>query len=343
MSLEKVLITGGAGVVGSTITDQLVRAGAGEIVVFDNFGRGRPENLEWAIANGSVSLVSGDISDTEALRDAMEGCDVVFHQAAIRITQCAEEPRLAFDVMVAGTFNVAEAAVAAKVGKVVLASSAAVYGMAETFPTPELHHPWANRTLYGAAKAFDEMLFRTYNEMYDLDYVTLRYFNVYGPRMAIRGAHTEVLVRWMERIANGQAPLILGDGSQTVDFVYVDDVARANVLAATSAVTDDVFNVGSGEETSLRQLADTLLRVMGSDLQPEFGPERGVNPVPRRVADLTRSRAVLGFEPEVKLEDGLRRLVSWWRSERAKQDSEVPDQAVPDEAVPDEPVKVTAA
>jgi UDP-glucose 4-epimerase len=169
--------------------------------------------------------------------------------------------------------------------------------------------------------------------MFDLDYVTLRYFNVYGPRMAITGAHTEVLVRWMERIANGQAPLILGDGSQTVDFVYVDDVARANVLAATSSVTDDVFNVGSGEETSLRQLAELLLRVMDSDLEPEFGPERGVNPVPRRVADLTRSRAVLGFEPEVKLEDGLRRLVAWWRSERSKHDTALADNAV----------KVTAA
>jgi UDP-glucose 4-epimerase len=204
--------------------------------------------------------------------------------------------------------------------------------------------------LYGAAKAFDEMLFRTYNEMYDLDYIALRYFNVYGPRMAITGAHTEVLVRWMERIANGQPPLILGDGSQTVDFVYVDDVARANVLAATSSVNDDVFNVGSGEETSLRQLAELLLRVMDSDLQPEFGPERGVNPVPRRVADLTRSRAVLGFEPEVKLEDGLRRLVSWWQSERAAAAdaaapvaAAVPNEEVPPAAVPNEEVKVTAA
>jgi UDP-glucose 4-epimerase len=316
MTFGRILITGGAGVVGSTIADHAVRAGAEEIVVFDNLDRGRPENLAWAIDHGNVTLVPGNITDTGALQAAMDGVDQVFHQAAIRITQCAEEPRLAFDVMVAGTFNVAEAAVAAGVRKVVLASSAAVYGMAERFPTPELHHPWANRTLYGAAKAFDEMLFRTFNEMYGLDYVALRYFNVYGPRMAIRGAHTEVLVRWMERIAAGQAPLILGDGSQTMDFVYVDDVARANVLAATSDVTDDVFNVGSGEETSLLGLATTLLRVMESDLTPEHGPERSVNPVPRRVADISRTRDRLGYEPEIALEEGLRRLVAWWRAER---------------------------
>jgi UDP-glucose 4-epimerase len=316
MSLGKVLITGGAGVVGSTITDQLVKAGAGEIVVFDNLGRGRPENLAWAIANGSVSLVSGDISDTAALRDAMEGCDVVFHQAAIRITQCAEEPRLAFDVMVAGTFNVAEAAVAANVGKVVLASSAAVYGMAEEFPTPELHHPWANRTLYGAAKAFDEMLFRTYNEMYDLDYVALRYFNVYGPRMDAHTAYTEVLIRWMQRIDDGLPPIIHGAGDQTMDFVYVTDIARANVLAATATASDEVFNIATGVETSLVELARALLQAMGSDLEIEFGPDRDVPAVERRLASTDRAARELGFTAQVDLAEGLAGLVAWWRARR---------------------------
>lgn len=313
--LGRVLITGGAGTVGSTIADHAIRAGADEVVVFDTLDRGRPENLEWAMANGSVSLVAGDINDVGALRDAMEGIDVVFHQAALRITRCAEEPRLAYDVMATGTFNVAEAAVDAQVRKVVFASSASVYGMAETFPTLETHPTYANRTMYGAVKAFDEALFRSFHEMYGLDYVALRYFNVYGPRIAIRGPHTEVLVRWMERIAAGEPPLILGDGSQTMDFVDVDDVAAANLLAATSSVTDDVFNVGTGVETSLRSLAATLLRVMGSDLEPVFGPERAVNPVPRRLADVSHARDGLGFVARVGLEAGLGRLVDWWRNE----------------------------
>jgi UDP-glucose 4-epimerase len=311
------LITGGAGTVGSTIADHALRAGADEVVVFDTLDRGRPEHLAWATAHGSVRLVPGDIGDAPALRAAMEGVDVVFHQAALRITQCAEEPRLAYDVMATGTFNVAEAAVDAQVRKVVLASSASVYGMAEIFPTPESHPTYANRTVYGALKAFDEALFRTFHEMYGLDYVALRYFNVYGPRMAIRGPHTEVLVRWMERIARGDPPLILGDGSQTMDFVHVDDVAAANLLAAMIPVTDDVFNVGTGVETSLRDLAAVLLRVMGSDLAPVFGPERVVNPVPRRLADVTRARDELGFEARIGLEEGLGRLVDWWRDETA--------------------------
>jgi UDP-glucose 4-epimerase len=253
----------------------------------------------------------------------MAGVDVVFHQAAIRITQCADEPRLALEVMVDATFNVLEAAVAAGVGRLVAASSAAVYGMAEQFPTPEGHHLSANRTLYGACKSFNEQLLRSFKEMYDLDYVALRYFNVYGPRMAIRG-HTEVMIKWMERIAAGIPPLILGDGTTTVDFVYVDDVARANVLAATSDVTDEVFNVASGTETSLTDLAHALARAMGSDLLPEYGPERAVNPVPRRVGDPEAAARRLGFRAQIGLDEGLRRLVEWWRAEKALEAEAVP-------------------
>jgi UDP-glucose 4-epimerase len=244
------------------------------------------------------------------------GIDVVFHQAAIRITQCAEEPRLALEVLADGTFNVLEAAVNAKVSKVVAASSASVYGLAETFPTREDHHPYANRTLYGAAKTFNEGLLRSFNDMYGLDYVALRYFNVYGPRMDIYGVYTEVLVRWMERIVAGQPPLILGDGLQTMDFVYSEDIARANLLAAESSASDVVLNVASGTESSLRDLADTLLRAMASDLTPEYGPPRSVNNVSRRLADTTAARELLGFRAEVDLEEGLRRLVEWWQAER---------------------------
>src|SRR5258705_8495042 len=221
LQAKRVLITGGSGLIGSHIADQLVRENNPEIIILDNFVRGRRDNLAWAMANGRVQIVTGDIRDTKLLREAMQGIDLVFHQAAIRITQCAEEPRLALEVLADGTFNVLEAAVAAKVKKLVAASSASVYGLAEEFPTTEKHHLYGNRTLYGAAKVFNEQLLRSFHEMYGLDYVALRYFNVYGPRMDICGAYTEVLIRWMECIAIGQPPLIFGDGNQTMDFVYI--------------------------------------------------------------------------------------------------------------------------
>jgi len=316
MRINRVLITGGAGLIGSHIADLMVREGNPEIVVLDNFVRGRRDNLAWAMANGRVRIIEGDIRDTSALREAMQGVDLVFHQAAIRITQCAEEPRLAVEVLADGTFNVLEAAVAAKVGKVVAASSASVYGLADEFPTTENQHPYNNRTLYGAAKVFNEGLLRSFNDMYDLNYVALRYFNVYGPRMDIYGAYTEVLIRWMERISVGKAPLILGDGNQTMDFVYAEDIARANVLAAKSPASDEVFNVASGVETSLNDLAASLLKVMGSNLKPEYGPARKVNAVPRRLADTSKARNMIGFEAKITLDEGLRKLVEWWQQNR---------------------------
>jgi nucleoside-diphosphate-sugar epimerase len=315
--MNRILITGGAGLVGSHIADLLVRENNPEIIVFDNFVRGRRENLAWATANGNVEIVQGDIRDTKLLHEVMQGIDLVFHQAAIRITQCAEEPRLAVEVLANGTFNVLEAAVAAKAKKVVAASSASVYGLAEEFPTTEKHHPYNNHTLYGAAKVFNEGLLRSFHEMYGLDYVALRYFNVYGPRMDIYGAYTEVLIRWMERIAAGQPPLILGDGTQTMDFVYIGDIARANILAAKANATDEVLNVASGVETSLNDLAASLLRVMGSTLQPEYGPARKVNAVPRRLAETGNAKQRIGFEAQVGLDEGLRRLVAWWQVSKA--------------------------
>lgn len=317
---KRILVTGGAGLIGSHIVDLLVKQHDSrswlEIIVLDNFVRGRHENLASALAHGPVTIVEGDIQDRKLLAEVMRGVDVVFHQAAIRITQCAEEPRLALNVMVDGTFNVLEEAAQAGVKKVIAASSASVYGLAEEFSTTEAHHCYNNRTLYGAAKTFNEGLLRSFHEMYGLDYVALRYFNVFGPRMDVYGAYTEVLIRWMERIDAGQPPLILGDGTQTMDFVYVEDVARANILAAEAEVTDEVFNIASGVETSLNDLAITLLRVMESDLQIEYGPERKVNAVSRRLGDTSKASRLLGFETSVSLEDGLRRLVAWWREAR---------------------------
>lgn len=313
LSGARVLVTGGAGTIGSTIVDQLLEAGVAQVSVLDNLVRGRVANLADAFETGRVELVQGDIRDREIVGKVTRGMDIVFHQAAIRITQCAEEPRLALEVLVDGTFNVIEAAVANKVGKVVAASSASVYGLAEAFPTAERHHHHNNDTFYGAAKSFNEGMLRSFRAMNGLDYVALRYFNVYGPRMDVHGLYTEVLVRWMERIADGKPPLIFGDGLQTMDFVFTSDIARANLLAATSTVTDGVYNVASGTETSLLGLAEALLEAMDSDLPVEHGPDRAVNGVARRLADVSAAGQDLGFEATVSLTDGLRELVRWWR------------------------------
>ncbi|MEY9907937.1 UDP-glucose 4-epimerase [Catenulispora sp. MAP12-49] len=318
------LVTGGAGTIGSHVVDRLLDAGCESVTVLDNFVRGRRANLAAALPSGRVRVVEGDIRDRELLAELSAGTDVVFHLAAIRITQCAEEPRLANEVLVDGTFNVLEAAAAAGVKKVVASSSASVYGLAEQFPTDERHHSYNNDTFYGAAKAFNEAMLRSFKSMYGLDYVALRYFNVYGPRMDIHGLYTEVLIRWMERIAAGTPPLILGDGTQTMDFVHVADIARANVLAAAADLTDEVFNVACGVETSLNDLAKTLLEVMGSDLPVEYGPPRAVNGVTRRLADISQAESRLGFKAEMQLREGLTDLVQWWRSEQEAAPEPVP-------------------
>jgi UDP-glucose 4-epimerase len=314
---SKILVTGGCGLIGSTTVDQLLELyEPSRIVIFDNLSRGAMANVEQALADPRVSLVEADIRDVEAIHAAAEGMDAVIHMAAIRITACAAEPRLALEVMCDGTYNVFDAAQAKGVQKVIAASSASVYGLADHFPTKEDHHPYNNRTWYGASKVMLEGLLRSFKDMYGLNYSAMRYFNVYGPRMDIYGRYTEVLIRWMERIDSGQAPLIFGDGETTMDFVYIDDVARSNVLALASDANDDVFNVARGVETSLNELAQALLNVMGSELAPEHGPERSVNPVSRRLADTSLAESRLGFKAEIGLEEGLERLVHWWRLNR---------------------------
>lgn len=314
----RILVTGGAGTIGSHVVDQALDAGAGQVVVLDDLSRGTTANLRTALdrAPDKVELVEGDIRDAALLRKLSDGKDVVFHLAALRITQCAAEPRTALEVLVDGTFNVIEAAVDAGVAKVVASSSASVYGLADEFPTRETHHPYHNDTFYGAAKAFNEGMLRSFKAMHDLDYVALRYFNVYGPRMDAHGKYTEVLIRWMERIEAGQPPLVLGDGQQTMDFVHVEDIARANILAAQADVTDTVYNIATATETSLLELAEALQKVMGSTSELEFGPARSVNSVTRRLADISAAQRDLGWTPRIGLADGLASLVSWWRNQR---------------------------
>jgi UDP-glucose 4-epimerase len=314
-----VLVTGGAGLIGSHIVDRLIDEGAAEIRVLDNLVRGRRDNLAAAMDRYPIRLMIGDVRDRDTVARAVDGCDYVFHQAAIRITLCAEQPRDCIDVLVGGTLNVFEAAVATGVRKVVYASSASVYGAADVFPTDERHHPYNNRTLYGAAKLMNEGIARSFHDMYDLPSVGLRYFNVYGPRMDVTGAYTEVFVRWLDCVERGTRPQIHGDGSATMDFVYVDDIARANILAMKSARIDNVYNVASGTETSLVQLWEAIQRVTGvQHLSPEFHPPRKVNPVPRRLADTSRADGELQFTAQVSIDEGLRRLVGW-RRELARQ------------------------
>lgn len=302
---------------GSTTIDLLLRDYSPKrIVILDNLSRGTMANVDSVINDPRIEFVQGDVRDYDVVYRHTEGMDAVIHMAALRITACAAEPREAFDVMCKGSFNVVDAARNAGVKKVVAASTASIYGLAESFPTREDHHPYNNRTWYGASKIMLEGLLRSYNDMYGLPYVALRYFNVYGPRMDIHGKYTEVLIRWMERIAAGQPPLILGDGKQTMDFVYIEDIARSNVLALLSDASDDVFNVASGQETSLNELANALLKVMGSGLKPEYGPERSVNSVSRRLADTSKAKEKLGFEASIGLEEGLSRLVAWWQKSK---------------------------
>jgi UDP-glucose 4-epimerase len=306
----KILITGGAGFVGSATADQLLDAGAAEVRVLDNFVRGHLRNLESAKKKGSVVIIKGDIRDADTVDSAADGVDYVFHQAALRITRCAEAPREAVQVLIDGTSNVLESAVRHKIKKVVAASSASVYGDPSYLPMDE-SHPFNNRTLYGAGKIANEQMYRAYYEMFKLPYVAFRYFNIYGPRMDIDGVYTEVLIRWMDAIEAGQSPKIFGDGSQSMDFVYVEDVARANVAGLVADVTDEVFNVGTGVQTTLNELCHLLLKVTGSHLKPEYHEARKVNNVQARRAATEKTEKILGFRAQVDLASGLKSLIEW--------------------------------
>jgi len=304
------LVTGGAGFVGSTIVDHLLAAGAAEIRVIDNFVRGTWSNLAEAQKSGRVEVVEGDIGDVKLVNRMTEGVDYVFHEAALRITRCAESPRDGVEVLMVGTLNVLEACVTHKVKKIVAASSASVYGDPSYLPIDEAH-PFNNRTLYGAGKIAEEQLLRAFYTSYGLPYVAFRYFNVYGPRMDLTGVYTEVLIRWLDAIEAGMPPQIFGDGCQSMDFVYIEDVARANLMALESEVTDEAFNVGTGVQTSLNQLCEMLLHLTGSPLKPVHREARRLGDAQARRACTTKAERMLGFRSQVDLENGLRKLIEW--------------------------------
>ena len=308
----KVVVTGGAGAVGSHIVDAVLAAGAREVVALDALVRGVPENLAPALATGRARLAELDIRDRAATAEAITGADFVFHQAALRWTLCQEDPRLCQEVMVAGTYNVLEAAAAAKVKRVVLASSAVVYGEPVRLPMDE-DQPLNGKTVYGAAKVANEQLARAFTELHGIPTVALRYFNVYGERMDIRSRFTEVMVKWLDRLDAGQPALIYGDGSASADYVCIGDVVRANLRACEADVTQATLNVCTGVETDLNDLAALLLQITGSTAGVEKRPQPAGGLPARRVGDPGRAQAVLGFRAETKLAEGLRRLIAWRR------------------------------
>jgi UDP-glucose 4-epimerase len=307
-----ILVTGGAGFIGSYVVEELVQLQPKKIIIIDNFIRGSRANMDNFYQNPIIEFHEGDIRDNALLEKCIAGTDYVFHMAALRINACAANPRDGFDVMLKATFEVANLCVKHKVKKIIYSSSASVYGLAQHFPTPETDNPYNNQTFYGAAKMWGEQLFRSYKFMYGLDYVALRYFNAYGPRMDTDGKYTEVMIKWLDCIRDGRSPLIFGDGSTTMDFVYVKDIARSNIAALQSDVTDESFNIGNCEETSLKQLLDVLLKVNHSGLKPEYREENSINPVSRRLADIDKAKMLLNFTPTVSLENGMKELTTWY-------------------------------
>ena len=303
---------GGAGLIGSHTVDLLTAEDVREIVVYDNFVRGTLGNLETALRDPRVTVydAGGDISHTDILNAALHGADGVFHFAALWLLQCHEFPRAAFDVNVAGTFNVLEACRDQGVKRLVWSSSASVYGDAVAEPMTE-DHPFNNKNFYGATKIAGEAMARAFHHRYGLDYVGLRYMNVYGPRQDYRGAYVAVVMKMLDAIDRGEAPTIFGDGSEAFDFVAVGDCAYANVCAIKATAVDRFYNVGTGKRTSLLELAETLLRLTGSNQPIKFAPRSAATLVRNRIGSPKRAAEEIGFQARVPLEQGLLELIAW--------------------------------
>jgi len=324
MRLEgsKLVLIGGAGLIGSHTTDRLLGEDVREILVYDNFVRGRPENLAGALKDPRVRIfdIGGDILQTDILEAALDGADGVFHFAALWLLQCHEFPRSAFDVNVRGTFNVMEACVSKGVKRLVYSSSASVYGDAVTEPMTE-DHVFNNRNFYGATKICGEAMLRAFHHRYGLDYVGLRYMNVYGPRQDYRGAYIAVIMKMLDAIDRGESPTVLGDGSEAFDFVAVEDCGLANVRAMQADTTDRYYNVGTGTRTSLKELAELLLDLTGSNHPINYAPRSTATLVRNRIGDPERAAAEIGFTAEIGLRDGLQRLIAWRAAHKAEVDA----------------------
>jgi UDP-glucose 4-epimerase len=313
---KRILVIGGAGLIGSHILEELLKEEVEEVIVYDNFCRGTYANLEQALRDPRCRVfeIGGDVLQTDILNAAMKEADAVIHLAALWLLQCYEYPRAAFDVNIRGTFNVLEACVANNIERLVYSSSASVYGDAVEDPMTE-DHPYNNWTFYGATKIAGEHMFKAYHQRYGLQGVGLRYMNVYGPRQDYRGTYVAVIMKILDNLDQGIPPVVFGDGSQAYDFIYVADTASANVCALKSEVPFGFYNVGRGIKTSIKELTEMILQLTGSDLPIKYEPA-GQTFVTNRVGDPKAAERDLGFKWSVDLEVGMKRLIEWRKNDK---------------------------
>ncbi len=313
---KRIMVVGGAGLIGSHIVDQLTDEDVAEVIIYDNFTRGTHGNLAAALKDPRVRVfdVGGDITQADILASAMKETDMVVHLAALWLLQCHEFPRAAFDVNIRGTFNVLEACRDAQIERLVYSSSASVYGNAQFTPMTE-DHPYGNETFYGATKIAGEHMCRAFHHRYGLSYAGLRYMNVYGPRQDYKGAYIAVIMKILDCIDRGERPVVYGDGSQSYDFVYVGDVARANICALKSDATDSFYNVGTGIGTSIKELAETLVELTGSDLPIEYRTQEQ-SFVTHRIGSTQAAAGDLGFIARTPLAEGLKKVIEWRKADQ---------------------------
>ncbi len=316
---KKLVVIGGAGLIGSHTVDKLLAEDIGELVIYDNFVRGSMENLSEAVKDDRVKIfeAGGDILQTDILEACLKDADGVFQFAALWLLQCHEFPRSAFDVNVRGTFNVMESCIKNNVKRLVWSSSASVYGDAVQEPMNE-DHPFNNKNFYGATKIAGEAMLRAFHHRYGLDYVGLRYMNVYGPRQDYQGAYIAVIMKMLDAIDRGESPTIMGDGSEAFDFVAVEDCALENVCAMRSEATDQCYNVGTGKRTSLKELAEMLVQLTECQKPIQYAERSQATLVRNRIGDPERAKKELGYDATIDLKEGLMRLIDWRSSHKAE-------------------------
>lgn len=313
---SRILVIGGAGFIGSHVVDELTKEDVKEIVVYDNFCRGTADNLKGALSDPRVKIyeVGGDICQADILNSAVKEVDYVIHLAALWLLQCYEYPRAAFEVNIRGTFNVLEACVSHPIRKLVYSSSASVYGDALEIPMTE-EHPFNNKTFYGATKVAGEQMCRAFHHRYGLNYVGLRYMNVYGPRQDYKGAYIAVIMKILDRLDQGLPPIVYGDGSQAYDFIYVSDCAKANVCVLKAETIDTFYNVGIGIQTSIKELTEAILEIKGLSYEIQYEPA-GMTFVKNRIGSPKKAETEIGFRAEVSLREGLEKLIEWRRKHK---------------------------
>lgn len=319
---SRILVIGGAGFIGSFVVQELLKEKAAEVIVYDNFARGKWENLRPVMQDPRFKVFpyGGDIRETDILDKAMEGMDYVFHLAAMWLLHCKDFPRTAFDVNIAGTFNVLEACVKHKVKKLIFSSSASVYGDAVEVPMTE-EHPFNNKNFYGATKIAGEAMCTAFNDRYGLPVIGLRYMNVYGPGQDQHAVYSGVIPIMLNKIDRNEPPVVNGDGSQAYDFIYVEDVARANVRALKSPCTFGYYNVGTEVQTTVRELCNLILKLTGSALQvtyKPYAPDDARQFVKNRIGSAKKAREELGFQYEITLEQGLQKLIDWRKAQNIR-------------------------